>query len=121
MRNKKINRFIQICLDIADVVDEQGKECNNFCIDNLGCGYKVISGYLRRGVQEVIELQSSYHHIKEMKEFAEYSEKEARAVLLDIFGDEELDSLNDDDYTKIKAFCAELRKKWEDDDEEENR
>ena len=69
MKINRINRFLQICLDIAEYYDTKCEE-NDFCfnddlIKDLGLGCKALSGYMRNGVKEIIELQANYHTQKE--------------------------------------------------------
>ena len=67
MAKSKLNRFVQICLDIAEYYDTLGEKADSVLEDNmlkeLGLGYRALSGYLRAGVKEVIDLQDDYHTI----------------------------------------------------------
>lgn len=67
MTKSKLNRFMQICLDIAEYYDTIGEESDYVLEDKmlkeLGLGYRALSGYLRAGVKEVIDLQDDYHTI----------------------------------------------------------
>lgn len=69
MKNN-LHRFLAICLDIAEYYDTKCEK-NDFFFDDdltkeLGLGCKALSGYMRNGVKEVIELQSNYHTRKEL-------------------------------------------------------
>ena len=70
MTKSKLNRFVQICLDIAEYYDTIGEEADPVLEDKmlkeLGLGYRAFTGYLRQGVKEVIDLQNDYHGIKQI-------------------------------------------------------
>lgn len=68
---------------------------------------------LRRGVKAVIDLQDDYSKALEYQNYAEIGEKAARDFLQEVFGDEEIDMINDEDKQKIKEFVQQLMKKWE--------
>lgn len=105
---KKLNRFLQICLDIAEWYDSKGDEDHDFFGDEMtkaiGLGYKAMTGYLRTGVREVVEMQGELHSAKERRWYAESSERSMRDYLTEIFGDEEPETLSDEITAKIKAF-----------------
>lgn len=75
MRNN-LNRFLEICLDIAEYYDSKCEENNFFFEDDLtkatGLGCKALSGYLREGVKSVVELQGNYHTQKERTHSASF-------------------------------------------------
>ena len=64
-----LHRFLAICLDIAEYYDGKAENNGYFLDDDmlkqLGLGYRALSGYLRDGVKEVIELEDSKHTLKE--------------------------------------------------------
>lgn len=60
MKYDYITRLIQVCLDIANLADEKGEQ-NEFILPELGFGYRALSGILRRGCKDIIDLQSKYH------------------------------------------------------------
>lgn len=76
-----LNRFIKICLDIAEYYDTKGEENEHFLNDDmtrkLGLGYRALSGYMREGVKEIINLQGNYHTVKEQLHYAQEWDKEA--------------------------------------------
>ena len=58
---KGIYRFLSICIELADLVDENGDSGKETYNKELGLGYRVLSSYLRKGVKEVIDLQAKYY------------------------------------------------------------
>ena len=60
MRHDYITRIIQVCLDIANIADEKGEQ-GEFVLPELGLGYRALSGILRRGCKDIIDLQGKYH------------------------------------------------------------
>ena len=89
MNKGNINRFLSVCLDIADWYDEHGDNdkdwYGNDMTKDIGLGYRALTSYLRRGVKEVIELQEKYHRAKEECNYHKIAENDQREYLLDIF------------------------------------
>lgn len=112
MRYDYITRLVQACLDIANLADEKGEQ-DEFILPELGLGYRALSGILRRGCKEIIDLQGKYHAAIEEKNFAKIGEKTAYDFLEDIFGDREIDSINNKDKERIKAFVKQIYDEWE--------
>ena len=112
MRYDYITRLVQICLDIANVADERG-EADKPYFEELGLGYRALSGILRRGCKEIIDLQNNYHGAIEAKILAEISQKEAHDVLEEMFGDREVYTINDKDKERIKEFVKSIQDEWE--------
>lgn len=108
-----IYRFLSICLELADLVDENGESGQDTYNKELGIGYGVLSGYLRKGVHEVIDLQAKYHGAVASKNFAEIGEKEAHDFLEDVFGDREPYTINEEDKKRIKAFVKSIMEEWD--------
>lgn len=78
-----INRFLAICLDVAEYYDRKGEKENHFITDDemlktLGLGYRAFSGYIRNGVSEVITLQGDLHTERERLHFSD-----SKAELID--------------------------------------
>ena len=109
---KKLNRFLQVCLDIAEWYDRKGDENHNFFGDEMtraiGLGYKAMTGYLRTGVKKVIELQGKYHAANDKAHYAKSNEQDMRDFLIEIFGEEEPETLNDEIKAKIKNAVHEI-------------
>ena len=64
MKAYNINKFLKVCLDIAEWVDDKSDADKNWlggeiCRD-IGLGCRALSGYLRSGVKSVMELQEKY-------------------------------------------------------------
>lgn len=108
-----IYRFFSICLELADLVDENGGAGHEVYNKQLGIGYRVLSSYLRKGVQEVIDLQAKYYGAIASKNLAETGEKEAHDFLEDVFGDREPYTINDEDKKRIKAFVKNIMDEWD--------
>ena len=82
MKNS-INRFLAICLDIAEYYDRKGENSVNHLVDDemlkaIGMGYRAFSGYMRNGVSEVITLQGDLHTERERLYYSD-----SRAKLID--------------------------------------
>lgn len=63
-----LNNLIKVCLNIADYYDNKGDNDNDFLEDDMikeiGIGYRTLTSHLRKGVQEIISLQSDYHNTR---------------------------------------------------------
>ena len=119
MKANDLNTLVKICLNIAEYYDDTGDKDEKFhgdvLCDTLGYGYRALTGYIRRGVTEIIELQSKYHRANEMINCYKRIADEQREYFIDVFGDEEPYTFNDEDKDKIKEFVQNLMKKYEDD------
>ena len=112
MKYDYITRLMQVCLDIANLADEKGEQ-DEFILPELGLGDRALSGILRRGCKDIIDLQGKYHAAIEEKNLAKIGEKTAYDFLEDIFGDREIASINDKDRDRIKAFVKQIYDEWE--------
>ena len=74
----------------------------------IGLGYKAMTGYLRTGVKGVIELQGKYHAANDKAYYAKSNEQDMRDFLIEIFGEEEPETLNDEIKAKIKNAVHEI-------------
>lgn len=110
---KGIYRFLSICIELADLVDENGESGKETYNKELGLGYRALSSYLRKGVQEVIDLQAKYYGAIASKNLAEIGEKEAHDFLEDVFGDREPYTINEEDKKRIKAFVKSIMDEWD--------
>ena len=108
-----IGRFLKICIELAELIDTRGENGEEVYCKELGMGYRVASAYLRRGVKEVIDLQSSYHGAIASKKYSEIGEKQAHDFLEEVFGDREPYTINDKDKGRIKAFVKSIMDEWE--------
>ncbi len=111
MRHDYTTRLIQVCLEIANLADEKGEQ-GEFILPEIGLGYRALSRILRRGCKDIIDLQGKYHAAIEGKILAKIGEKTAYDFLEDIFGDREIDSINDKDKDRIKAFVKQIYDEW---------
>ena len=112
MKYDSCTRLIQICLDIANIADEKGEK-NERVLEELGLGYRALSGILRRGCKEIIDLQNSYHAAIEAKNLAEIGEKSVLDFTEAVFGDREIYCINDKDKERIKAFVRQIEAEWD--------
>ena len=110
-RKNRITRFLQVSLDLANAADEGSEDHPYWEECNMGC--RALSGYLRQGVKCVIDLQSDYYRQKANEKYAMMSNDSARDFLKDIFGDRDIDSLNDELKTKLKNYVQHLYDEWE--------
>ena len=112
---KDINRLSQLCLNIANLCDRAAEldGIKEYISDNLGLGYRALSVYLRKGVKSMIDFQDMYSTSVEKKNIAELGEQSARDFMTDIFGDEDIDSINDKDKVRIRDFVQQIYKEWD--------
>ncbi len=101
-KTNKINRFLEISLNSADLV-ETFDSMNQFTA-GLGLGIRSYPGYIRQGVKEVIDLKQEKIKLKDQLEFAEDELKEYREIISPDY----LDYLTDENKEKIKEFFEKL-------------
>lgn len=105
-KTNKINRFIEISLNSADLV-ENFEPINSFT-DGLGLGIRNYPKLIRQGVKEVIDLKQENIDLKDELEFVEDLLKEYREFIpLDP------EDLTDENKEKIKEFLKNLGKEAE--------
>lgn len=105
-KTNKINRFIEISLNSADLV-ETFERINPFT-DGLGLGIRNYPAYVRQGVKEVIDLKQENINLKDDLEFAEDLLREYREFIpLDP------EDLTHENKEKIKEFFEKLGKEVE--------
>lgn len=119
-----LNNMLKICLNIADYYDNKGNEDEDFLDDGLtkelGLGYRALTNYLRKGVQEVISLQMNYHNACFERNYEKSIQESQKEYLLDVFGDEEPYSINDKDKQRIKEFVHSIFAEWDKDQDNGN-
>ena len=115
IRMNKVYRFIELCLQLADLADQ--KQVTPFNED-LSMGWGAFSSYMRQGVKEVIDMKQDYYNALYRRSIAEQSEKDARDFLQECFGDREIDSINEEDRDRILFLCNKIRREWEAKEEE---
>lgn len=97
----KLNNFLKISLDSADLV-ETFDVINPFT-DGLGLGIRNYPEYIRQGVKEVIDLKQENMTLKDDLEFVEDLLEEYRETIpLDP------EDLTDENKEKVKRFLEEL-------------
>ena len=101
-KTNKINRFLEISLNSADLV-ETFDPMNQFT-DGLGLGIRNYPRYIRQGVKEVIDLKQENTDLKGQLEYALDELKEYREII----PPDDLDYLTDENKEKIKRFFEEL-------------
>lgn len=107
-RQDKLSKLAELCLRMANVIDRHGENGDYEFANEIGLGYLALSGYLRDGVKAIADMQMDYSDAVSMKNLAELSENEAREYLKDIFGEEDVDSLNETYKARIKEFVQSL-------------
>ena len=111
-----LNNMLKICLNIADYYDNKGDKDADFLDDELtkeiGLGYRSLTNYLRKGVQEVISLQTNYHNAFHQMNFEKSIQESQKDFLLDVFGDEEPYCINDKDKQRIREFVQSIFAEW---------
>lgn len=101
-KTNKINKFLKISLDSADLVETF--DIINPFTDGLGLGIRNYPEYIRQGVKEVIDLKQENTDLKDELEFAIDELNGYRKVIpLD-----DLDSLTDKNKKKVKEFFEKL-------------
>lgn len=100
-KTNKINRFLKISLDSADLVETF--DIINPFTDGLGLGRRIYPEYIRQGVKEVIDLKQENMVLTNNLEFTKDLLRKYREIItLDI------KDLTDENKEKIKRFCEEL-------------
>ncbi|WP_071026016.1 hypothetical protein [Peptoniphilus raoultii] len=100
-KTNKINRFLKISLDSADLVETF--DIINPFTDGLGLGIRIYPEYIRQGVKEVIDLKQENMVLTNNLEFTKDLLRKYREIItLDI------NDLTDENKEKIKRFCEEL-------------
>lgn len=112
----RMNKMLELCLNIANLIDDWGHEekpAARLITDELGLGYRALSTSLREGVKAVIDLQARYRGAIETADLAKFGEKCARDFLEDVFGDRDIDSINDSDKERFRELYKKIRKEWD--------
>ena len=101
-KTNKINRFLEISLNSADLVETF--DIMNPLTDGLGLGIRNYPEYIRQGVKEVIDLKQKNMQLKDQLEFAQDELKEYREII----SFDDLDYLRDEHKERIKRFIEKL-------------
>ena len=110
-KTNKINRFLRISLDSADLIETF--DIINPFTDGLGLGIRSYSGYIRQGVKEVIDLKQENMKLRDELEFTQDELKGYREII----SPDDIDYLTDESKEKIKRFCEELLEELLDEEE----
>ena len=108
---RKVAKLIELCSRIACIVDTDGRndtEEEHQFLKELNMGYRALSGYLRAGCLAVLELQDGYYHAKENEVYAKAIAQEKEDFLRDIFGDADIDSINEKDKQRFMELAAQI-------------
>lgn len=98
----KINKFLKVSLDSADLVETF--EINNPFTNGLGLGIRNYPEYIRQGVKEVIDLKQENSKLKDQLEYAQDELKGYREVIS--IGD--LNDFTDEYKDRIKRFFKKI-------------
>lgn len=101
-QTNKLNKFLKISLDSADLVETF--DILNPFTEGLGLGIRNYPGYIRQGVKEVINLKQENMQLKDELEFVQNELKEYREII----SPDGLDYLTDENKERIKRFLKEL-------------
>ena len=116
VKRDDLARLSEICLRIASIADRNGESGEFELCDELGLGYLALSSYLRAGVKAIIDIQDDLASARADRKYARISEQSMREFIVDIFGDEEPETLNDEYKKRIRDFVGELLKEMEGDE-----
>lgn len=114
-KRDELCKFTELLLRIANYVDRHGEKEDTTMCDELGLGYLALSGYLRSGVKAIADIQSDYSNAISKANYAKIGEECARDFLEEVFGDREIETINEADKERIKDFVCEIEKNWETD------
>lgn len=111
-----INKLVEIMLNLADLADEKKETPFG---EELGLGCYAFSGYVRKGIIEVINLRAKYYSATQRAEQYKSDLRNNEELLAEIFGTMDISEypLSDDEKGRIKAVARELEKEWEDEAE----
>ena len=73
---------------------------------------------MRDGVKEAVDLQARYRRAIENEDLAKCGEKYARDFLEDVFGDRDIDSINDSDKERFRELYKKIQKEWDEQEDE---
>lgn len=101
-QTNKLNKFLKISLDSADLVETF--DILNPFTEGLGLGIRNYPRYIRQGVKEVIDLKQENMHLKDELEFAQDELKGYREII----DPDDLYYLTDETKKEIKEFAEKL-------------
>lgn len=105
---KKLNNFLKICLDSADLA-ENSDPLNNVFLNELRLGIHAYAGYMREGAKGIIDLLNERMRLKSKVEYLESIVKTYEQIA----NDDDLEYLDNDELGKIKNYIDCLVKEKE--------
>lgn len=114
MKRDDLARLAEISLKMASITDRKGESGELTYSDELGYGYLALSGYLRAGVKAIADIQNDLANARSDAHLARVSEQSMREFIVDIFGDEEPETLNEEYKKRIREFVQGLLKEIDD-------
>lgn len=107
----RLTNLIRVCHDLAEVIEEKHNKYADLAND-VGMGYKVLTGYLRQGIIEVVELESRCWKEKEHRALARGELKDNIDFIAELFGDIPVELLaeltNEEEKAKLKKVADEI-------------
>lgn len=112
--------LVEIVLRMAEMSDSKHEKTymRYDLVDDLGYGHLAFSGILRAGAKAVIDLQNDLHNYKNKYQIQKQDNEQVRDFLEEVFGDREIDCINDKDKERILELCEQIRTEWENEDGE---
>lgn len=109
---RELNRLMSLCMNLANYFERAGEETGEGYIEPLKMGYRALSRQLREGSKALIDIQELYTRSVETSLSDRCERQEMRDFLTEIFGDSEIECINDSDKEKIKKFVQEIEESW---------
>ena len=113
MKDKRLDEFIALCYKISEYIDDCGESDDHFTLDAFGLGYRAASDRIRNGIIAVIELSRECRNERERAKLAKIGENEMRNFMVEIFGDEDFYTVNDEIKDSIKKAARDIEEKWQ--------
>lgn len=110
MDKGNINRMVRLCMGIADRADSEDAVDRAAVQKVCGCGIRIVSSTLRRGIAEIMLLMDGYEATKLNLEIANGIKKDAHETLESLFGiNNPSELLYEDEMGKLKELCEPAR------------
>ena len=106
MDKGNINRMVRLCMSIADRADSEDALDRATVQKMCGCGTRVVSSTLRRGIAEILLLMDGYEATKLNFEIANGIKKDAHETLESLFGiNNPSELLYEDEMENLTELC----------------